>query len=131
MSPLLLELDLDRMPLPPLLLMNGVQPQLQVLQVSHYCCSHNAYLPMPAPVSFFNPFSAACFLSAGLHHYLLHTVLLVCDGVMLQLILTSVVQMDGMQLPLLLLSRLSLPALISLVLSTRCSAERSGVLLTS
>ena len=50
---------------------------------------------------------------------------------MLQLILTSVVQMDGMQLPLLPLSRLSLPALTSLVLSTRCAAEKSGVLLTS
>lgn len=37
MSLLLLELALDRMPLPPLLLMTGVQPQLQVLQVSRYC----------------------------------------------------------------------------------------------
>ena len=45
-----------------------------------------------------------------------------------QLILMYVVQMDGMQLLLLPLSRLSLLALTSLVPSTRCSAENSGLL---
>ena len=66
MSLLLPELVLDRMPLPPRLLMTGVQPQLQVLQVSHHGCCNNAYLPIPAPVLFCNPFSAACILSAAL-----------------------------------------------------------------
>lgn len=41
--------------------------------------------------------------------------------------MTSVVQMDGMQPLLLPLSRHSSPALTSLVLSTRCAAEKLSV----
>lgn len=120
MSLLLLELALDRMLLPPLQLMTGVQPQLQVLQVSQCCCNSSVYLPIPA----FIPFCAACSVSCPSAALAAHSLASKAS----QLILMYVVQMDGMQLLLLPLSRLSLLALTSLVPSTRCSAENSGLL---
>lgn len=50
-----------------------------------------------------------------------------CGLVTLQLTMKYVVQMDGMLPLLLLLSRHSLPVLTSLVLSTRCAAEKLSV----